>query len=62
MDKEMLFGICFRAQLFYNNTGDAKAYKRWKILENRIEDAGWMEEFENWYKKNMDLKVQEFNS
>ena len=61
MDREQLFAMCRRAQLFYNNTGDHKAYRRWKILEQRIIDEGLMEEYESWYIKNQDNLVKEWN-
>lgn len=62
MEKEQRFGMCRRAQLFYENTGDEKAYKRWKILEGRIIDAGELEEYEAWYKKNQDMAITKWNA
>ena len=61
MEKELLFGMCRRAQIFYNNTGDHKAYRRWNILEQRIKDAGLLKEYESWYVANQDKLVKEWN-
>lgn len=62
MNKEYWFEMCRREQINYLETQGADEYKRWKILEQKIEDSGWMEEYQEWYKAEQDMAVAEWNT
>lgn len=62
MNKEYWFEMCWSAQKEYLKTHGIEEHKRWQILVDKIEDSGWTEEYQAWYKAQQDLAVAEWNT